>query len=288
MRFFFPMAVVFYWLILVPALRAADPAPTATNVAEFVYKETPQGELKLFVDFPPGWQATDKRPSIVFFFGGGWTRGTTSQFEKQAAYLASRSMVACRADYRVKSRHNVTPDQCVEDAKSAVRWIRNRAEKLGIDSNRIVAAGGSAGGHLAACTGTVVGLETSSEELTVSSRPNAMVLFNPVVNLSGAHLADRVRGKEEIARQISPTLHLTKETPPAILFFGSNDQLMPQGEEYVTKAKELGVRADWYLADGQSHGFFNRSPWQERTLLRVDEFLTSIGYLSGKPTLELP
>src|SRR5206468_2973327 len=96
MRFFFPMAAVFPWLMLVPALRAADPAPTATNPAEFVYKQTPQGELKLLVDYPPGWQATDKRPSIVFFFGGGWTNGSTSQFEKQAAYLASRGMVACR------------------------------------------------------------------------------------------------------------------------------------------------------------------------------------------------
>ena len=118
----------------------------------FTYKKTKQADLEIVVHFPPGWKETDKRPGIVFFFGGGWTNGTIKAFEPQAIYLASRGMVAACADYRIKSKHGVTPKECVEDAKSAVRWLRQNAAKLGIDPNRIAASGGSAGGHLAACT----------------------------------------------------------------------------------------------------------------------------------------
>ncbi|HEV3028839.1 MAG TPA: alpha/beta hydrolase, partial [Planctomycetota bacterium] len=125
--------------------------------AEQVYKKTEQGDLKISISFPEDWKASDRRPVIVFFFGGGWTQGTVQQFAPQAAYLAKRGMVAARADYRVKSRHQVTPDKCVEDAKSAVRWLRKNAATLGIDPEKVVAAGGSAGGHLAACTATVLG-----------------------------------------------------------------------------------------------------------------------------------
>lgn len=99
--------------------------------AEEVYKKTPQAELKIQIWSPkePG----AKRPAVVFFFGGGWTSGSVTQFSKQAAYLAGRGMVAACADYRVKSRHGVTPDACVEDAKSAVRWLRASAERLGTE-----------------------------------------------------------------------------------------------------------------------------------------------------------
>ena len=66
------------------------------------------------------------------------------------------------------------------------------------------------------------------------------------------------------------------------------DAYLEQGEEFAKKSKEIGHRAEMFLADGVGHGFFNRSPWQERTLLRADEFLVSIGYLSGKATIKAP
>ena len=59
----------------------------------FIYKSTPQAELKMHVHFPPDWKPSDKRPAIVFFFGGGWNSGSVKQFESQANYLASRGMV---------------------------------------------------------------------------------------------------------------------------------------------------------------------------------------------------
>jgi acetyl esterase/lipase len=280
-------ALCFCVLLSEPSALQAQNAGAAaeTKVEEFVYKKTPQGELKMYIHFPPGWTAQDKRPAIVFFFGGGWTSGRVAQFEPQAKYLAQRGMVAARADYRVRSRHGTTPDRCVEDAKSAVRWLRANTARLGIDPQRIVASGGSAGGHIAACTATVPGFESEGEDLSISSRPNLLVLFNPVLNT--VPVGEKF-GMGEMARKISPNHFLSKDVPPAIIFFGTQDQLNEGGKEFIAKAKDLGFDAQMHMAPSQGHGFFNRSPWQERTTFLMDEFLTAHGYLTGKPTLELP
>jgi acetyl esterase/lipase len=277
------VVVVTLALAVLVALNAKGES-TGPSTKSFIYKKTKQADLEMIVHYPPGWKETDKRPGIVFFFGGGWTNGSVKQFESQATHLASRGMVAARADYRVKSRQGVTPRECVEDAKSAIRWMRQKAVKLGIDANRIAAAGGSAGGHIAACTGLAPGLDADGENTAISSKPNAMVLFNPVLRLDLPQLSGFVGHDEALAKAISPTLYLTKDTPPTLLLYGSADRLAAQGEEFMKKSKELGHRAELFTAEGQKHGFFNRPPWLEKTTQRMDEFLVSIGYLQAKPT----
>ena len=101
---------------------------------------------------------------MVFFFGGGWNGGSYTQFSRHADYLASRGMVAFAADYRTKSKHKTEPKACVSDGKSAVRWIRGNAAKLGVDPKKIIAGGGSAGGHVAATTATIKAFDESSDD----------------------------------------------------------------------------------------------------------------------------
>jgi acetyl esterase/lipase len=271
---------------LVAAALAQEQPGEQGTVKTFTYKHAKQADLAMDVHFPPDWKKEDHRPAIVFFFGGGWENGTIQAFEPQARYLAGRGMVAARADYRVKSRHGVTPKECVEDAKSAVRWLRQNAAKLGVDPDRIVAAGGSAGGHIAACT-ACSGLDAEGEDTKVSSRANVLVLFNPVLRF-GPQMLQRIGNDEALGKAISPTLHLSKDSPPTLLLFGTDDWLLTQGEEFVKRSKELGHRAELFTADGQPHGFFNRSPWREKTLRRADEFLASLGYLQGEPTIQVP
>jgi len=255
---------------------------------EFVYKKTPQGELKLYVNYPPDWKASDQRPAIVFFFGGGWKNGLPTQFLTQAQYLATRGLVTVRADYRVFSRQHTTPDKCVEDAKSTIRWVRSHAKELGIDANRIVGSGGSAGGHLAAATLSVEGFNGPDDDLSVSCKPNILVLFNPALNLENVGGTITNAAGENIGHAVSPTPYLKKGAPGSIVFFGTDDRLNAHGREYLAKSKEMGVPCELYMAAGQPHGFFNRSPWKEVTLKKADEFLVSAGYLKGKPTLQLP
>jgi acetyl esterase/lipase len=254
-------------------IRSDEPA----SPKSFVYKRTAQGDLSLTVYHPP--QPVSNQPAIVFFFGGGWNRGTPKQFEPQSQYFAKRGMVAICADYRVKSRHDVTPDVCVEDAKSAIRWIRQNATMLGVDPNRIVGSGGSAGAHLATCTAVCSGLDANDEDQSISSKPNALVLFNPVLSLTEPKQLELLGDNLELAKAISPTLHLTKDSPPTLLFYGSDDDFLAQGEEFMNRSKELDHHAEMYRAEGVGHGFFNKSPWLEKTIQRTDEFLLSLGFL---------
>ena len=256
-------------------------------IQEYTYKFTPNGELRIHVFFPFNWTPQDRRPGIVFFFGGGWNTGSPVQFFRHAMYLAGRGMIAASADYRVKSRHEVTPLACVADAKSAVRWLRSHAADLGLDPTRLAAGGGSAGAHLAACTAMIDRFDAAGEDVSISSAADALVLFNPAVSISKEH-ADRFGLPAEEAAAISPMNALSAQMPPAILFFGTEDRLYPPAEQFVSKAKQLGVNIELVTAEGAGHGFFNFSPWFERTLHRADEFLASLGYLSGPPTFDAP
>lgn len=269
-------------LALLVMCAAAGSVDAAEEVKSFVYKKTPQTELALTTYLPGDWKPEDRRPAIVFFFGGGWTNGKTTQFEPQAKHLAGRGMVAMCADYRVKSRHGVKPDACVEDAKSAIRWVRQHAKELGIDPERIVAAGGSAGGHLAACTGICPGLDAAEEDRNISSKPSALVLFNPALDFSAANLAARVGGDEKLVNALSPTKQLAKDSPPTLLLFGTSDPLLAQGEAFMKRSQELGHHAEMFLAEDVGHGFFNREPWLEKTTQRMDAFLVAQGYLPAE------
>ncbi len=252
-----------------------------------IYKQTPEGALKLYFHYPADWSASDPRPAIVFFFGRGWNGGTTEQFRPQATYLASRGMVAIRADYRVKSRHGTTPDKCVEDGKSAIRWVRANAAMLGVDPGRIVGSGGSAGGHVAACATLVEGLEPAGEDYSVSSKPDLMVLYNPVMETTFARLVERI-GNAKMAEKISPNNWIGKGMPSGIMFFGTKDALIEPAIRSLEKAGSAGVKLELWTAEGEKHAFFNKSPWLEWTLYLTDQFLQQNGYLDGKPEIKLP
>ncbi|MDA7916450.1 alpha/beta hydrolase [Verrucomicrobia bacterium] len=258
----------------------------ATKV--YVYKTIGEKKLKMHVEFPPGWKKTDTRPVIVFFHGGSWKGGSVRAFAHQAKYFASRGLVCARPDYRNLSKDGVTPDKCVEDARSAIRWVRANAAELGIDSQKLITSGGSAGGHLAACAIIPESVETAGADLSITTVPQAMVLFNPVLSFMQGDLSNLVNGDKEIAAKISPLLYVKADTPPSIVMFGTNDRLKAFGDLWWAKAEEVGFRADKYTAEGGRHGFFNSSPWLERTMIAADKFLASLGYLEGEPTIEVP
>jgi acetyl esterase len=284
-------------MLLLLAAAVAAPAqeqkrrqpPRLTDVelktSEHVFKQTPQGDLKLYVHYPPDWKKSDQRPAIIFFFGGAWRVGSVAQFEPQAAYFAARGLVSVRADYRIATRHNTTPDKCIEDAKSAMRWLRSHAAELGVDPGKIIGSGGSAGGHLAAATSFVPAFEAREDDAKISCKPNALVLFNPALNFP-EHAVNDADGNP--LKGFWPTPFMKKDAPPTILFFGTKDKMVSQGREFLAKAKELGSRAELYTADGQGHGFFNGAPWTHVTTRQADLFLASLGYLQGEPALKLP
>lgn len=296
-------------ILPLPAQGAARPRakggglpypPQLPGAKAEVYKTIGDVKLSLFIFTPPGHKTDDSRPAIVFFFGGGWTSGSPGQFLHQCEYLASRGMVAIAADYRVASRHQVKAVECVKDAKSAIRWVRANAKRLGMDPARIAAGGGSAGGHLAACTGTLEGFDDKAEDTSVSAVPNAMVLFNPALVLAplGGPSDGRSRSLLDSDRcgiepeKISPCHHVRAGAPPAIVFHGKADTTVPYAtaEAFEAAMKRAGNRCELAGFEGQPHGFFNFGRGENKlfveTVRKMDQFLVSLGWLKGEPTIE--
>ena len=284
-----------------PEARGAGPTAVPESGREEIYKSVDNAELKLWIFEPEGHAPNAARPAIVFFFGGGWRGGTPCQFEPHCRYLASRGMVAITADYRVRSRHGTLADACVSDAKSAVRWIRLHADRLGVDPQRIVAAGGSAGGHIAACSGIVPGLNEPTEDTSVSSVPDALALFNPAlvldrydgVDLDPATLADLAERTGVEPRRISPIHHIREGLPPTIIFHGKADTTVTYQsvKAYRDAAVAAGNRCKLEGYEDAGHGFFNHGrggkpgEFYIRTVFALDRFLASLGDLSGEPTV---
>lgn len=249
-----------------------------------VFKRTPEGELKLHVFLPPDWAAGQKRPAILMAFGGGFTNGSPSQFETKAEYLASRGMVAITPEYRIKSKHQTTPEKSIEDCRSAVRWVRLNAEKLGVDPKRVVGSGGSAGATCMGVTALSDQFEPEGEDRSVSSKPDALVLYNPAFAAPGA--------EPPRSMPVLSAWSVKKGDPPMIQFFGDADQLLAGGRAVAKEYAAKGNRSELYLAAGVGHGFFNDRPpakgWHEAVLYQTDLFLSSLGYLKGEPTVKVP
>lgn len=236
--------------------HAADIAPDRS----LIYKTVNGTELRMDVFEPAGFKAADRRPAIVFFFGGGWSSGSPRQFYQQARAMADQGMMAFSADYRVGGRNKTTPFECVKDGKSAIRWVRAHATELGIDPDRIVAAGGSAGGHVAACTGVIAGTEESGEKTTISSVPNAMILFNPVLDTTDKGYGAKAF-KPEQQTDLSPCHHVRRGIVPTIIFHGTADKTVPfeNAERFTRLMKEAGNVCVLVPFEGKDHGFFNGS-----------------------------
>lgn len=249
---------------------------------EVIYKKIDTTELKMKFYRPVDFKAGKAYPAIVLFFGGGWNSGSMKQFERHAKHYASLGMIAITADYRVKTRQKTTPFESVRDGKSAIRYVRMNADKFGIDKNRIAAGGGSAGGHVAAAT-DLTSLDEPGENLSVSSRPNALVLFNPVFNNGPENYGYERFG--ERYKEISPFHNIKKGAAPTVVFLGTRDHLIPveTAKKYKEAMEANGSRCDLFLYDGQEHGFFNykdgKNKYFQETLDGSVKFLKSIGYI---------
>jgi acetyl esterase len=249
------------------------------NLRTIVYKNVDTTVLKMEVLYPSVLEKNKKYPAVVFFFGGGWVSGNINQFRNQANYLTARGLVCFLVDYRVKSRQGTTPFESLKDAKSAIRFVRKNANNYQVNPDAIIASGGSAGGHLAAATALIKGYNDSNDDLTISSIPNALFLFNPVIdNGPGGYGFERIG---DAYKDFSPLHNITQKAPPTIIFQGTKDKLIPVATAELFKAKMLqaGNKCELFLYEGQEHGFFNKKEYIDKTMVEVDKFLIHLGYL---------
>lgn len=249
-----------------------------------VYKNADGIDLHINIFFPDNYDKKGKLPMIVYFFGGAFIHGSPTQYTEHCKYFASRGMVAATADYRVISRNNCTAIECVKDAKSCMRWLRKNADSLGIDANKIIMGGGSAGGFL--CVASAMNnpeFEENTDDKSISCVPDAMVLINPVVN--SEEFEFRIKKFPGKAEEINPLKHITSGLPPAIVFHGTDDDMSAFKfiEEFTEAYKKAGNEIQLHAYEGQKHGFAQRNKndgkYFQETLQLTESWLTEKGYL---------
>lgn len=274
-------------LALLPQAQASaeqQDRPAFDAATRHVYKTVGRKKLDLFVLTPAGHAADAKAPAVVFFHGGGFKSGSAAQFKEQAKYLASRGMVAMSVEYRLTKERGVMIEDCIEDAKSAMRWVRANAGKVGIDPDRIAAGGGSAGGYLAASTLLQEDCNATTDPPGVSAKPNALILFNAALGGAVSARAEankgRTRGDPEKGMLVE---YVKADQPPCINFFGTEDPFLTEAKEFQAAYQKAGNRCEIVTYEGQGHGFFNKNEYREKTLAETDAFLVELGWLAAKP-----
>lgn len=280
-----------------PEAMTAPQPDTLEGARPYVYKSIGGATLRLHV-YDRRNRSAIRSPAIVFFFGGSWTIGSVLHFVPQAKHFTERGIVAIIADYRVFSRHHTTAFESMSDAKSAVRWVRAHATELGVDPNRLVAAGGSAGGHIALSTAVFDTFDEANESKSTSSKPNALVLFNPEVDTTDtpSHATfDDLRARFGArAREGSPIHHLRAGLPPTLILHGKDDTMVAYSDvdRFCKESSGLGNQCQVIGYEGAGHSFFNPDradgKWYRETLLEADRFLTKLGYLSPPSPTRIP
>ena len=255
---------------------------------EYFYKQIDTTRLTIEFHFPEKMNKTKKYPVMVFFYGGGWIGGDISQFIHHANYFSKRGLVCALVDYRTEKKNHTTPFESLKDAKSAIRFIKENALDIGIDPQKIIACGGSAGGQLALATAVIEGYNEDTDNLSVSCVPNALVLYNPVIDNGPEGFGFNRIGSAYL--NFSPLHNIKGKVPPTIFFVGTKDKHIPvQTAEYFRDEMiKFGNRCELRIYEGAEHGFFNFRENQNNdnyksTLLETDKFLQSLGYLKKKP-----
>ncbi|MEM7704067.1 MAG: alpha/beta hydrolase [Pseudomonadota bacterium] len=238
-----------------------------------IFRQVDGVDLEAHIFLPKGHKAGDQRPVLLTFHGGGWAIGTPEWSYTTAEKLAAQGMVAVSFEYRIADVHGSNMFNAIEDVKAAVRWARENAVRLGIDPDRVVAGGFSAGAHLAGAS-AILSADDPSE---ADSRPNALILHSSTYNTGKSSFFEAMTDGQ--AKKVSLFHNVQSGLVPAILFHGKYDYLAPETEflEFVGRMEELNNPFGHHLFE-VGHFFRN-----DEARKRVDDltlrFLTQNGML---------
>jgi acetyl esterase/lipase len=235
---------------------------------DVVYRTVDKKDVKMDIALPV--EGKGPYPCVVCIHGGAWRLGSRKDLGEMTKLLAERGYVAATIQYRLIPG-SAWPAQ-IEDCKTAVRFLRENAEKYQIDTKRIGAAGFSAGGHLVA----LLGLTDSSHGFDGPDYPKQASTVSAIVNFFGPAdltkyakddsavngifkpmLGGTFEEKPEAYRNASPITYVRKDCPPILCIHGTKDRIVPyeQSVELVKKLKEKGADATLLEVTGADHGW---------------------------------
>jgi acetyl esterase len=258
-----------------------------------VYKTIDSLKLTVDIFYTDQSFTRENNTAIVFFHGGGWAYGTPDEFFTTCERYAKLGMVTFSVDYRLSVENGVIPSKTISpieslmDAKSAMRWVRGNSGRFHVDKNKIVAAGQSAGGHLALSTAMIDEYNEKSDDLNVSSCPDAILLFSACVNTVEAWCDRLLADRRSKIWSISPAHHIRKGLPPMIEFHGIDDEQVPKwtAEFFASEMKNEGNYFELHLYQGRKHylgeGNTQYSRYYDDEILKVaDDFLKKYNLLN--------
>lgn len=253
--------------LLIPAcLLAGEPE-------KFIYKTVGDIEIELYVIRSE--KQDSPSPAVVWYYGSGLRKRDPGQFFEHGKILSKMGMTSIHTNIRGWTEKR-TPDvvpRCIEDAKSAFRWVRAHAEELNLDPDRIAVGGGSSGGFLSTCVATLPGYDAPSDDTNIPLNPSLQILFNPGYG-------------SESPKEFSPFKNVRKGIAPAVIFQGTADTATPPANAYAYQRALDKVGSDCHIFTykGQKHGFFNyregNNPYYYKTVGDMIVFLDQQGYLT--------
>jgi len=279
-----------FTMLFLPWMAAAEKAIPYGADEQTVYKEAGGRALRLFVYMPKGWAATDRRPALVYIHGGGWVGGNPGAVGSIGKPFVTAGMVVFSVEYRFAVKGpGFDPAVCIEDAKSALRYVRSHAREFGVDPDRMAAGGSSAGGHLSAACALLPTFDAAMDDKTVSCKPNALVLLQPVLDNGpqGGYAANSPVIKKNV-KAYSPAHNIVAGAPPAVLFGGREDiaARLPLLEKFTANMKAAGNDCELFAYDGK-HGFVNQQPTLSDINEKIIAFFTRLGWLPAPGVSQL-
>ncbi|GAA4466403.1 hypothetical protein GCM10023189_48400 [Nibrella saemangeumensis] len=247
------------------------------------YKTVDSYTLDLHIFLPDTAYQKTERPAMVYFSGGSWTEGTPEWDFYNCATYARRGWVAVAVEYRVADRHETTPFEAVKDARSAIRWLRMNAAAYNIDTNRIVASGNSAGGHLVLTTALATEVNERTDNFTFSATPNLLLVNAGVYDLYTQSSTDWIRkglADKNVVKQISPQHLLRNGLPPMLILHGTNDQSVAYASAtaFAAAMKNSGNEFEFHPIESAPHYIWYDRRFSGKVATLRKDFLAKYGY----------
>jgi acetyl esterase/lipase len=253
-----------------------------------VYRKIGDVELRLHVMKPKGWTAGDKRPAFLYYFGGGWVSGTPESGLRLAKWAASKGLVGIIPDYRTRNRFQTTPEDSISDGRAAVRWVQEHATELGVDPAKLIATGGSAGGHVASWT-AITAAGPAADDPAPAVAPAALILFNPVTDTKDGGYGGPKRFGNKPARALAASVpdQMQAKMPPTLVFHATADATVPYANSVAFRDKLVasGNRCELVTFEGLGHSYYSTKFGEagkaayEKTITDTAAFLASLGLL---------
>lgn len=222
-----------------------------------VYKQIDGYDLEIHLFLPDQEVFDGLRPTIAYFHGGSWSEGKPDWFFESGEKYAKNGWVAVAVEYRIKGRHGNYPFDSVKDAKTAIRWLRQNSNNYGIDPTKIIATGNSAGGHLALTATLAENWNEKSDNISIDSKPNVVIVNSAVYDLTveNAKWIVEKQPDKNIVKEISPNSLIKTSTTKFLLLHGENDRrcTYSSAEYFYQKMKDLHNDIELYKIEDANH-----------------------------------